>query len=124
MKNYFITNLRKVMLVILQLFSAVDTDMSEFETSLNNLIEQEFYEKYNLIASTTTITEGNNGPTITQTTSDGTATTTYVTNNNTDTITTVVVPTSGDYDYTRTTTISESNGTTTVSTTYTRSEKS
>ena len=124
MKTYLLRNLRQIMLVILELFSAVDTDMSEFETSLNGLIEREFFAKYSLIASTTTIVEGNNGETITQTTSDGTATTTFSSSNGTDTITTVVVPTSGDYDYTKTTTISESNGTTTVTNAYTRSAKS
>ena len=123
MKNYIIRNIQKVVTVILSLFSAIDSDLDEFETSLNGLLEREFMKNFGLIANSTTITESNNGTTITQTNSNGTATTTFVTNNGTDTITTTVVPTDGDYNYTKTTTISTSNGTTTVSTTYTRSEK-
>ena len=123
MKSYLIRNLRKIMLVILDLFSAVDTDIGEIETSLNGVIEREFFAKYDLIASTTTIVESNNGSTITKTTSDGTATTTFASSNGTDTITTTVVPTTGDYNYTKTTTISTSSGTTTISTSYTRTAK-
>lgn len=124
MKNFFIRNMRKVIAVILSMFSAMDSDLDEFESSLNNVIEKEFLKTFELVAKTTTITEGNNGDVIVQTTSEGTATTTFSKSGTTDTITTVVVPTEGEYDYTKVTTISTNNGTTSVSTTYTRSAKS
>ena len=124
MKNFFIRNMRKVIAVILSMFSAMDSDLDEFESSLNDVIEKEFLKTFELVAKTTTITEGNNGDVIVQTTSEGTATTTFSKSGTTDTITTVVVPTEGEYDYTKVTTISTNNGTTSVSTTYTRSTKS
>lgn len=124
MKNFFIRNMRKIIAVILSMFSAMDSDLDEFESSLNDVIEKEFLKTFELVAKTTTITEGNNGDVIVQTTSEGTATTTFSKSGTTDTITTVVVPTEGEYDYTKVTTISTNNGTTSVSTTYTRSTKS
>lgn len=125
MKNFFIRNMRKVIAVILSMFSAMDSDLDEFESSLNDVIEKEFLKTFGLMTKTTTITEDNNGNIIAQaTSSDGTATTTLSKNGTTDTLTTVVVPTEGEYNYTKVTTISTNNGTTSVSTTYTRSAKS
>lgn len=119
-------NLNRVVSNIMTLFSAIDEDMDEFETALSNITEADFLEKYGMIMinSVTDITENDQtGDTIVQTTSEGTITTTFDSGVSTDTITTVVVPTEGEYKYTRTTVISSTDTGDRITTNYTKSAK-
>lgn len=123
MKNYLKRNLQKVVTIILSLLSAVDADMDSFETSLEGILEREFLKNFDLVTNSTTITESSNGDTIVQTSSAGTATTTFSQNSGVDYITTVIVPTDGDYDYTKTTSITPTVSGSTIATSYTRTAK-
>lgn len=119
-------NLNRVVSNIMTLFSAIDQDMDEFETALQQITEADFLEKYGMIMldSVTDITENDQtGDTIVQTTSEGTITTTFDSGVSTDTITTVVVPTEGEYKYTRTTVISSTDTGDRITTNYTKSAK-
>lgn len=100
--------------------------ITEQNTTINQFSEQIteklFLQQYDLVNGTTTINES--GDHIVSSTDNGTATTDIGQEvNSTQTITTVVVPKTGSYKYTKTTTITVAKTGTTVRTSYTRSSK-
>ena len=80
---------------------------------------------YSLVTQTTVVNKDNSGNTtsIVETTSIGVATTTFAESGGVKTITTVIVPTAGDYNYTKTATITTSANAVTIAESYTSTAK-
>ena len=89
------------------------------------IAESEFLAQYELANESTTIAkDSDDNSVITETKSNGIATTNFAKTDDTTTITTKVVPTAGDYNYTQTTTITKSeDGTTSITSSYTKETK-
>lgn len=89
------------------------------------IAESEFLAQYELANESTTIAkDSDDNSVITETKSNGVATTNFAKTDDTTTITTKVVPTAGDYNYTQTTTITKSeDGTTSITSSYTKEAK-
>lgn len=103
----------------------LDNALTNMEDSLENLAEEQFKMYYGLESKTSNYTEDANGliTGIVETKSDAVATTTFTTSGATTTITTTIVPTQGEYDYTKTTVIVEVSGGQTITESYTRTAK-
>ena len=99
--------------------------LEDFQTRLDNVIEEQFKMYYGLESKTSNYTEDANGliTGIVETKSDAVATTAFTTSGATTTITTTIVPTQGEYDYTKTTVITEVSGGQTITESYTRTAK-
>ena len=92
---------------------------------LNTVAREQFNMLYGLINKTSSYTEDANGiiTGIVETSTDAVATTTFARSGTTTTITTTIVPTQGEYDYTKTTVIVEVSGGQTITESYTRTAK-
>ena len=96
------------------------------QNEVDSSAELEFNRYYGLMTGTSTITKGSDGSTNKIVTNDDavTATTTFLQNSATvKTITTVIVPVSGTYQYTKKSVITKQTGKTIVSTTYEKTAK-
>lgn len=104
---------------------AIGDEITELNTEISNLAEQGFNRYYGLITKTTAINKDTSGvvTNIVETSSEAVATTTFSTSGSTKTITTQIVPTSGDYNYTKTATITSGSSGVSISETYTRTAK-
>lgn len=109
--------------------STVDEALKNLKLSIDQelelLAQKEFKMFYELVNRTTAINKDGNGDitSIVETSSDAVATSTFVTSGTTTTITTALVPTQGDYDYTKQTVIAESVSGYTITENYTITAK-
>lgn len=103
----------------------LDNALTNMEDTLENMAEEQFKMYYGLESKTSNYTEDANGliTGIVETKSEAVATTTFATSGATTTITTTIVPTQGEYDYTKTTVITEVTNGQTITESYTRIAK-
>lgn len=100
-------------------------DTSAIENALDELTKEQFNMYYGLENKTMDYTEDGNGliTGIVETSSDAVITTAFTTNGATTIITTTIVPTEGEYDYTRTFVIEEVSNGQTITESYIRTAK-
>ena len=103
----------------------LDNALSNMEDTLENMAEEQFNMYYGLMSKTTAINKNSDGDltSIVETSADAVATSTFSTSGTTTTITTALIPTEGDYNYTKTTVIAEVTNGYTVTESYTRTAK-